>query len=326
MTLRLPLVLALALVGGLPARSRPAPPVSRPASPVRVAELEVLDVPSNYLPLKDGRVVLLDNVGKRLKVVRDGAVVGDVALTGEGFRADATNLVDLAEAPEGGLLVLDSLGGTVWRVGLDGRVSGHFGLFVGATRIAVGADGRVYVRDPVNTCVTGFEGGAAVTSFPSPLPTAPFASRDGRVPYVRRGESGKRTRVGLLRHRPRKDAAPEVLQTLTPRAGLELYATTLVGVRGDHLYASAASWDPDRDQDPRAVDLWVLSTRGGPTRRVRVPRLRNHCWDCGPEFRLGPEGDLWFFHLTGGHSHDHHDDDEGLVYRVYRMPLGRGDR
>lgn len=329
--------LALPLVAGLLTSSLLAKAgvtaSARPLIPPQVILEFAPEVPpATFLPLGGGRVALLDNDEKRVTLWRDRAEEASLPIRGGGFDPAKSTLVDLVAAPDGGFLVLDSQVGTVWQVDETGEVVGRFGLFVGAVSMARGADGRVYVRDGANACVTAFEGGKAVGSFPSDRATAPYGTADHRVPYLETKPGKPGAALGLLRFKGREALEATAVGRVMARGKLKLLFEEVVGVRGDDLYVIAASHLPGRDQGPRVVDLWVLGPGGEVRRRQRVPRLLNHCWDCGPQYRIGPDGALWFFHLE--YSHDHGEaaggheaegDDERARYRVLRMiPAGGG--
>jgi len=303
------LLLALAAAPWAPARlrpDRPAPaPAPRPELRVRVRPAAP---PRGFQPLRDGGVVLLGGDGRSLLHVRGAETLADLPLRGAGFDPAEANLVDLALDARGRLLLLDALGGTVWIADLEGRIAGRFGLFVWPSRLARGADGAVYVQDAANACVTGFEAGAARRSYPWDFAPEPFATSRGEVPFLVHGAPGEATRIGLLRSLGATSKARELGQ-VQARAGLELLDTEVLGAHGDDLYVAVSSFDPARDQGPRAMDLWVFDAGGEGAPRVQtLPHRLNHCWDCGPAMRVGPAGGVWLYAL------------DATGYRLYRLP------
>lgn len=310
-SLRLPLLLALAATAGASVYDHSHGPQDAPVLPE--AELVVLlrrDVPpAAFLPLADGRVVLLDAQARRLQVVSGATIEQDVPIRGEGFDPLAAHLIDLAPAGDDEVWVLDSGQGSLWRVGLNGRVRARMGVFVGATSVARGADGRLYVQDAANGSATAFEGGAYSASFLGERLGEVFGTRSGELPYLRHGQSMERTQVVLLHSEGREDASARALAVVTPREGLKLLETKVLGVRRDQLYLSVASFDPETDHRPRFVDLWRVPVGAGMVRRQPLPSLTNHCWDCGPTYRVGPEGAVWMFQVTGEQ------------YRLYRLEV-----
>lgn len=306
-------VLALLLLGG----ALPAAELLSPPDPGGVAAPELCasrrgSPPRAFLPLEDGSVLLLDGEQVRLTRLRGEQVLSEAPLRGADFDPGECDLVDLALDGQGRVLVLDALTGSVWVAGLDGRIEGRFGLFVAPMRLARGADGAVYVQDPGNASVTSFRGGQVRASYPSRLAMAPHGTAAGEVPFVRHGRSQRRTQVGLLASLGGGKLEARALGVVEPREGQRILDTRILGSHGDHLLVEVASYPGGDAGEPTAVDVWVLATGAGGTsaapRRVPVPVLRNHCWDCGPDFRVGPDGALWFYRL---------DQD---VYRVHRMP------
>lgn len=282
------------------------------------AELAVLlrrDVPpAAFLPLADGRVVLLDAQARRLQVVHGATVESDVPVRGEGFDPLAAHLIDLAPAGADAVWVLDRGQGSLWKVGLDGRVRGRMGVFLGAAAVARGADGRVYVQDAANGSVTAFDEGGYAASYLGERVGEVFATPAGELPYLRHGQSLERTQVALLAARGQEDATARPLSVVTPRAGLRLLDTVVLGSRGDELYLSVASFDPDQDHGPRAIDLWRVPLDGGPARVQPLPVTSNHCWDCGPAYRVAPDGAVWAFQTSR------------REYRLYRISMEGSSR
>jgi hypothetical protein len=312
----LPLLLALAATAGASVYEHTHGPQDAPLLPD--AELVVLlhrDIPpAAFLPLADGRVVLLDGHARRLQVVSGATVEVDSPIRGEGFDPLAAHLVDLAPAGEDEVWVLDRGQGSLWRVGLNGKVRARMGVFLGATGVARGGDGRVYVQDAANVSVTAFADGAYSASFLGERLGEVHATLTGELPYLRHGVSMERTQVVLLDAQGQEDAAARALAVVTPREGLSLLETKVLGVQGHELYLSVASFDPATDTGPRVVDLWRVPVGAGMVRRQQLPVLSNHCWDCGPTFRVGPAGAVWAVQVVGEE------------YRLYRIDLVGSDR
>lgn len=313
------LILALAASAGAAVfdHSHDHGPKDAPVLPE--ADLVVLlrrDVPpAAFLPRPDGSVVLLDAHARRLQVVRSATVLSDAPIRGEGFDPLAADLVDLAPAGDAEVWVLDRGQGCLWRVGLNGTIEARVGLFVGATAVARGADGRIYVQDAANGSVTAFDDGAYSASFLGDRLGEVHGTRSGELPYLRHGRSMERTQVVLLHAEGNnEDATARALAVVTPREGLKLLETKVLGVHGRELYLSVASFDPATDHGPRAVDLWRVPVGTGMVQRNELPILLNHCWDCGPTFRVGPDGAVWAVQVTGEQ------------YRLYRVSVAGGVR
>jgi hypothetical protein len=267
--------------------------------------------PRAFLPLEDGSVLLLEAGAARLTRVRGREVLAEMPLVGAQFDPDETDLVDLALDGRGRILILDALAGSVWVADQEGQVQGRFGLFVAPMRLALGADGAVYVADPGNASVTSFRAGAVRASFPSGLALAPFGTSSGEVPFLRHGRSQQRTQVGLLASRGRQLEA-RALGMVEPRPGMHILDTRVVGSHGDRLLVAVASAPEPDAAIPAALEVWLMPTRPGdeePARRFPAPPLVNPCWDCGPDYRVGPDGALWYYAL------------EQDSYRVYRLEV-----
>ena len=282
------------------------------------ADLKVLlrrDVaPAAFLPLADGRVVLLDAHARRLQVVADATVKSDSPIRGEGFEPLAAHLIDLAPAGPDEVWVLDRGQGSLWRVGLNGKVRARMGVFLGATAVARGADGRIYVQDAANGSATAFEGGAYSASFLGERLGEVHGTRSGELPYLRHGSSMERTQVVLLDAQGQEDAAARALAVVSPREGLDILDTKVLGINGSELYLSVASLDSATDHGPRFVDLWRVPVGAGMVRRQELPTLMNHCWDCGPTYRVGPDGAVWVVQVAGEQ------------YRLYRIQVEGSSR
>ncbi len=298
--LALVLLPAVALAHGpatAPGSDDDAPPVPGEVK----AELVLSPPPAAFLPLPDGSVLLLDAERRRLLHVRGERLVAEAPLAGGAFEASRAHLVDLEMDRSGALAILDQAAGTVWLADPSGRVFGRRGLFEAPTRMRRGADGSLMVADPgLDRLVAIRPDGTEVSLVHAPG-AAPTTMADGRIPYLRLAPDEGSLEVGL---RPRAGAlvGEVTLARLLPAPGFRVLDAEVLGVRGSDLVVRVRSYPTGSEsQAPEDSAVWVVRALGpdtGSARRMDVPSHLNHCFDCGPDLRLGPDGSLWGYALS----------------------------
>lgn len=274
------------------------------------AEVDVHDhgtPPAGFLPRPDGSVVLLDDAAKGLRIARGAEVSAARPLRGRGFDPEVAHLIDLAPGDEGNLLVLDAGARTLWVVRPSGRIEARLGLFQAPTAVGRGADGRIYVADAAAGGVKVFDGTKMVGVRRSAGRTFPFATARGGVPSVEVASNREAVRV-----RTQGPEGSVDLGAVEPRVGRQVMDARVVGAQRDEVLVEVLSYDPG-DSAPRDTSLWSLRP-GVEPRRLQAETVNNMCWDCGPDYRVGPGGAPWTYALGGG------------SYRVFELVRAGGAR
>ncbi len=244
-----------------------------------------------FRPLRDGSVMILDASVPRLIELEGDVVRRELVLGGGAFDPGEARLVDFEPLADGGFALLDTNVGTLWIATFSGRIEARHGLFVAATQVARGADGNLYVEDPGNQSVVGFTPDFARIWSRRGSGHSPHATRDGALPFVR--IRGGNASTGLIPSRG-EGARPSLLGRITTPEGEEILGAEVLGQARDRVMVLVDSRRRS-DERPRRTMLWALPISGGIASSRRVPTPFTYCADCGPSYRLGPDGALWGF-------------------------------
>lgn len=253
--------------------------------------------PRAFAPLADGSVALLWNHPPRLQIQQGETQKALVELAGGDFRPDGAAPIDLLPFGKEHFLILDQAAGTLWKARRNGTIEGRTGLFLGPQALGRGADGTILVDDPGNQAVAVFSPDLSQETTRKGRQIYAAASAQGSLPFLRDRKDQRAVLVGQV---PAKGANPEPqrLAVLEAPAGQVVLDSEVIGWTGEDLFVAVRSAQED-DQWPRATTIWQVQAGGAP-RSQQVPTTTNYCTDCGPEFRLGPEGKLWRMVLARG--------------------------
>lgn len=271
-----------------------------------LARVPVQEEPTSWRPLPENQAMLLFASSPSFQVLKGKKVVQEHPLRGPQVDPKASRLRDFVPSGKGDIYWLDTPAKTVWISDPKGQIYGRFGQFLYGTQIDQGGDGRVYVKDSSIATVTGFDGTAAVSSYPSKDRLTPHASRRGEVAVIRETSTPKQSaEVGLLTSRFPKPPEYRTLGEVRAPKGARLFATEVIGSFGNLIYVVTTAGKTESGAGPTRQDLWIFSakpSKPGPgaaarAHRFRIPKQETLCMSCGPLFRIGPQGDLWCMRL-----------------------------
>ncbi len=255
--------------------------------------------PAAFAPHPDGSVLLLKARPPRLVRMRGEKILSNVPLRGPQFDPEQTALIDLVAHGSQKVLVLDQASGSFWEAGLDGKVSGRHGLFLAPTSIRNGPRGQVVVSDPGNRSVVVFDSNLKPLSSRKGLGITPGLTSDNEIPFFKVRPDASAAIVGLLSSQGAKPV-PQKLATLWAPKGKILLSTQLLGVPKNEIVFLNYAGSPDVPQ-PEIVQLVRIATTGPERGRVRtspLPATANRCLECGPTYKLGPQGKVWMYVVT----------------------------
>lgn len=268
-----------------------AAPARQPGGALRV-ELGGAELPRNYRPVPGGAVLLLDAAHHQVVEVEGGKVTAARTLRGGDFDPSRAELVDVLPGAPGELMVLDAGAGTIWIVEEDGNVRDRFGIFVHPTRFEVSPRGDLAIRDPGVDGVVIFEsegdGQAILRKGPG---LTPFATTRGTTLALDLPEDES----AAILYSDAQDPERSLRFWIAPAPGLRLLDAWVVGEHDDIVSVLVQSYRGG-SAEPEVLEVVQLDLAlppDEPPRRIPVTLPGGDCMDCGPAFRVGPDGALW---------------------------------
>lgn len=259
-----------------------------------------LEPPRAFAPLADGTVLLLTPPPYHLVHMDGERRLVSVPLRGPDFDPVAAGLVAMAVTGSR-VLLLDQAGGTLWVAGTDGRVTGRSGLFLAPVDLGVGVGGQVGVRDPGSQSVVVLGPDLGDPAARSGEGLAPFPADAGSLPFLRVRRDERAALLGLVPARGEEPRAERLAVLEAPRDQV-IFDARVIGARPGEVLVVLQTGGPE-DPRPREVHLHRVTTTGearGAVETRALPPNSNHCLDCGPTYRAGPDGEVWMYQLEHG--------------------------
>lgn len=268
-------VLPLALEEALPYQVIPAPDF--PVAPL------------GFRPAPNQKALLLLDRGKTLGQLSASKGLTRRTIRGGKFQPSEVAAVDFAYRGRR-LAILDHGAGTLWLGGTDGTIERRLGLFPSPLRVESAGDQLWVVQDSEIGGVARVDSKRDRVEWFRGLDLVPGLVPDRGILWLRRLEGQRGAMVGVRSF----DDTPMVtnLATLHAPEGEFLLHAEFAGIYGDLAYFFQVFQVQD-DPRPHRAEITGVRLDGSGVQAQPVPIPTATCPDCGPPYRIGPDGVPW---------------------------------